>query len=93
MVCRPVQDGTHMRVDDHQTHEREGHQPPVLVYCLVSGVIATTAATGLSFTVSGAASFAIWVSVLILLCVLAGFGYDSSLLRVVWAARRQQQRR
>jgi len=60
-------------------------------YCHASGVIATTAATALSSTVSGAASFAVWIFVLVVVCALAGLGYDSALVRC--AARYSSSRR
>lgn len=92
MVYRPVQESTLVHMDDYRTRDQRQRQPPVVAYCLVSGVIATTAATALSFTASGAASFVVWVSALVVLCVLAGLGYDSALVGTVWAARRRQHR-
>lgn len=68
---------------------RQRHQPPLAAYCLASGVIATAAATVLSFTVSGAASFAVWISVLVMISAFAGLGYDSALVGAVWAALRR----
>lgn len=93
MACRHVQESTLVHMDDYRKRDRQRHQPPVVTYCLVSGVIATAAATALSFTVSGAASFVVWISALVAVCVLAGFGYDSALLRAARAARRRPHRR
>jgi hypothetical protein len=89
----PAREGTFVRMDDYRTRSWSQHRPPLAVYCLASGVIGTAAATALSFTVSGAASFAVWISVLVLVCALAGFGYESALPGAVWAACRRLHRR
>jgi hypothetical protein len=92
VACRHVHEGTLVHMDDYRTRDRRRRRPPVIAYCLVSGVIATTAATVLSFTVSGVTSFAVWISVLVVICALAGLGYDSALLGAAWAARRRPHR-
>jgi hypothetical protein len=70
-----------------------GRRPSVAVYCLASGVIATTAATALSYTAPGLAAFEVWIFVLVTMCAMAGLGYSSALVRGAWAARQRSHRR
>lgn len=92
MASRPVQEGALVHMDIYRTRNRRQHQPPLVAYCLASGVLGTAAATALSFTVSGTASFAVWVAALVAVCSLAGFGYDSALLGAAWTAFRRSRR-
>ncbi len=87
------ENGTVVRIEDYRRESRQqqprpDEQPPLLAYCLTSGVIGAIAATALSLAVSGAARVAVWSAVLGSVSVLAGVAYDTHLLRAAWAAWR-----
>ena len=78
--------GVLVHMDEYRGRNRLRRSPSLAVYCLVSGVLGAAVATVASFTVSGAASFVVWAAVLVSVCVLAGLGYGSPLLRAMRGA-------
>lgn len=83
--------GVVVRMDDYRAGRRrqQQQQPPLWAYCLACGTVATTAATGLSYTVTGVASLVVWAAVIAAASVAAGLAYDSALTAAAWAACRR----
>ncbi len=84
--------GILVHMGDYRRPDRLQRPPSLAVYCLVSGVLGAAAATVVSFFVSGTASLVVWSAVLVSVCVLAGLGYDSALLRAMRGAYRRPYR-
>lgn len=84
--------GVVVRMDDYRAGRRRRQQPPLWAYCAACGTVATTAATGLSFTATGIASLVVWAGVIAVVCVVAGLAYDSALVEAAWAACRRGRR-
>jgi hypothetical protein len=85
--------GILLYMGDRRTRGRQATpQPNLLVYCVVSAILATGAATVTSLTASGVARIAVWSSVLGLVSVLAGLAYDSVPVNALWSACRLARR-
>jgi hypothetical protein len=70
-----------------------GHpQPHLFAYCAASGVVGTAAATVTSLAASGVARIAVWATVLCLVSLIAGLGYDSGPANALWSVRRLLRR-
>ena len=59
-------------------------RPHVLAYCVVTGVIATTAGAVVSLVAVGTARIGAWAAVLVSVSVGAGLAYDSGPVNALW---------
>jgi hypothetical protein len=70
---------------DEGDNDAEKRGPGVVIYCAVSGLIATTMGAVVSLAAGGTERIAAWAAVLVAVSTAAGLGYGSDPVNAAWS--------